>query len=58
MRIFKTRYFDKWAAKEGIGNAALISAVAEIGRELISYSEKALNQLVKAGALLEVSSDE
>ena len=58
MRIFKTRYFNKWPAKEGIGNAALISAVGEIGRELISYSEKALNQLVKAGALLEVSSDE
>ena len=35
MRIFKTRQFDKWAAKEGISDDALASAVIEMEDGLI-----------------------
>ena len=35
VRIFKTRLFSKWAAKEGLTDAALLAAVDEIGRGLI-----------------------
>ena len=35
MHVYKTRLFDKWAEKEGINDAILISAVAEIERGLI-----------------------
>ena len=35
MRIFKSKPFSKWAAKEGICDQALIDAVAEIGKGLV-----------------------
>ena len=35
MRIFKTKWFHRWVAKEGLGNDALISAVEEVERGLI-----------------------
>jgi hypothetical protein len=35
MRIFKTKWFDKWAIKEGVTNATLISAMDEIARGLV-----------------------
>ena len=35
MRIFKTRWFRKWAQKAGLTDAALVAAVAEIERGLI-----------------------
>ena len=35
MRIFKTRAFSKWAAKEGLGDDALLSAVGEIELGLV-----------------------
>jgi hypothetical protein len=35
MRVFSTRLFDKWAAGEGIGAAALNTAVAEIVQGLV-----------------------
>ncbi len=35
MRIYKTRAFDKWAAKEGLADPALATAVAEMEAGLI-----------------------
>lgn len=35
MRIFKNKAFNKWADKEGLGDNALRTAVAEIERGLI-----------------------
>lgn len=35
MQIFKTKAFHKWATKEGLSDAALASAVAEIARGLV-----------------------
>ena len=35
MRVFKTRWFARWAAKEGVGDGALLAAVEEMGRGLI-----------------------
>ena len=35
MNIYKTRQFDKWAAKEGLTDHALMSAVAEMDAGLI-----------------------
>lgn len=35
MRIFKTKWFHRWAAKEGLGDEALISAVEEVERGLV-----------------------
>ena len=35
MRIFKTKWFKKWATKEGLSDAALSVAVAEMERGLI-----------------------
>ena len=35
MRIYKTRQFDKWAGKEGLNDAALKAAVAEMENGLI-----------------------
>ena len=35
MRIFKSRIFSKWAAKEGLDDDALIVAVAEMERGLV-----------------------
>ncbi|RUR39437.1 type II toxin-antitoxin system RelE/ParE family toxin [Vreelandella populi] len=35
MRIFKNKVFSKWAAKEGVDDAALLAAVEEIERGLI-----------------------
>jgi hypothetical protein len=35
MRIFKTRWFDRWAAKEALSEQALRDAVAEIAQGLI-----------------------
>lgn len=35
MRIFKNRLFNRWAAKEGLDDAALRAAVKEIERGLI-----------------------
>lgn len=35
MRIFKNKAFSKWAAKEGVDDAALLAAVEEIERGLI-----------------------
>jgi hypothetical protein len=35
MRIFKTRSFDKWAAKEGLTDAALRAAVEEMAQGLV-----------------------
>lgn len=35
MRAFKTRTFAKWADGEGLGDAALASAVVEMGRGLV-----------------------
>lgn len=35
MRIYKTRQFDKWASKEGLTDALLKAAVAEIENGLI-----------------------
>ena len=35
MRIYKTRSFDKWATKEGLGESVLAEAVAEMEAGLI-----------------------
>lgn len=35
MRIYKTRSFDKWAAKEGLADPVLAAAVAEMEAGLI-----------------------
>lgn len=35
MQIYKTKLFDKWANKEGLADAALIDAVAEMENGLI-----------------------
>lgn len=35
MRIFKNKFFNKWAAEEGISDAQLETAVDEIKRGLI-----------------------
>jgi hypothetical protein len=35
MRIFKTRWFDRWAAKEALSEQALETAVVEIAQGLI-----------------------
>lgn len=35
MRIFKNKVFNKWAAKEGLDDNALRSAVDEMARGLI-----------------------
>ena len=35
MRVFKNKVFSKWAAKEGLDDAALLAAVGEIERGLI-----------------------
>ncbi len=35
MRIFKTRTFCKWADKEGLEDASLLAAVAEINNGLV-----------------------
>lgn len=36
MRIFKNKDFNKWAAKEGIDDSALVNAVDEMERGLIN----------------------
>ena len=35
MRVFKTRWFDRWAAKEELSAQALETAIAEIAQGLI-----------------------
>ena len=35
MRVFKNKAFSKWAAKEGLGDEALLAAVDEMERGLI-----------------------
>lgn len=35
MRVFKNKVFSKWAAKEGLDDAALLAAVEEMERGLI-----------------------
>jgi len=35
MWIIKTKWFSKWAAREGLSDAALVSAIAEIGEGLV-----------------------
>jgi len=35
MRVFKTKWFQKWAAREGLKDEALLAAVMEIGQGLI-----------------------
>ena len=35
MQVFKTRWFQKWAAREGMGDAALLVAVEEMEGGLI-----------------------
>jgi hypothetical protein len=35
MRVFKTKWFQKWAAREGVGNEALLAAVEEMDDGLI-----------------------
>jgi hypothetical protein len=35
MRVFKTRWFARWADREGVADAALLGAVEEMGRGLI-----------------------
>jgi len=35
MRVFKTRWFARWADKEGVADAALLAAVEEMSRGLI-----------------------
>ena len=35
MRVFKNKVFNKWAAKEGLNDAALLAAIDEIERGLI-----------------------
>ena len=38
MRVFKTRWFARWAEKEGVTDAALLDAVDEMNRGLIDAS--------------------
>ena len=35
MRVFKNKWFQKWAAREGMGNEALLAAVEEMDGGLI-----------------------
>jgi len=35
MKIFKTKWFQRWAAREGLKDASLWVAVEEIGQGLI-----------------------
>jgi hypothetical protein len=35
MKAFKTRTFQRWAGKAGVTDAALLDAVARMGRGLI-----------------------
>ena len=38
MRIIKNKVFHKWAAKEGLSDAAILAAVNEMERGLIDES--------------------
>ena len=38
MQIFQTKWFSRWAAKEGLQSSALILAVAEMQQGLIDVS--------------------
>jgi hypothetical protein len=38
MRVFKTRWFARWAEKEGVTDAALLDAVDEMNQGLIDAS--------------------
>ncbi len=46
MRVFKNKWFQKWAAKEGLGDKALQTAVEEME-----------DGLINAGELIEVNED-
>jgi len=35
MRVFKSKWFQKWATGEGLDDKALLSAVEEMGKGLI-----------------------
>ena len=35
MQVFKTKWFQEWAAKEGLGDEALLSAINEMANGLI-----------------------
>ena len=35
MQVFKTKWFQKWASKEGLGDEALLSAINEMANGLI-----------------------
>ena len=35
MRVFKTKWFQKWAAREGMGHEALLAAAEEMNGGLI-----------------------
>ena len=35
MRIFKTRWFDKWAAKQGLTDKVLVAAIREVENGLV-----------------------
>ncbi|MGY0196871.1 type II toxin-antitoxin system RelE/ParE family toxin [Leptothrix sp. BB-4] len=35
MTVYKTRWFDRWARKEGLRDASLLAAVDEMTRGLI-----------------------
>jgi len=48
MRIFKSKWFMKWANKQGIDDRSLKAAVEEINAGLVDARElKALKQLAK-----------
>ncbi|MDP4301878.1 type II toxin-antitoxin system RelE/ParE family toxin [Leptothrix discophora] len=35
MAIYKTRWFDRWARKEGLGDTRLVAAIDEMSRGLV-----------------------
>ncbi|MCI0400832.1 MAG: type II toxin-antitoxin system RelE/ParE family toxin [Gammaproteobacteria bacterium] len=50
MRTFKTKWFHKWGAKEGLRDGILAA-------ELLGYRNRTLAKAIQAGELIEVRND-
>ena len=65
MNVYKTRWFDRWARKEGLAVSSLCAAVHEIDKDetealkklathLLSLTTQALDAAQRAGELIKV----
>jgi hypothetical protein len=54
MRVFKTKWFARWA---NVSDKALV-ALKLLGSQLLGYDARTLTQALRAGELHEVKSDE